>query len=205
MPQAVMNSVFYRYFYPHSEKLFDIIHGGDFHLNRDHIFNMFLNNVSDGLNKYNDIFRFHSQTLQDLPFSGINKNVVFHGGDYVVTYNETDPLDENYTEDQKTFAIHFVLPGHDKHTVDVFQNKTKNTIVVKSKDESKIPNLENYPLFFRFYKTFPLFKGTFAIDKIKFNGGILSILLVSSVVNATPNLAKDTPAEDPNLIPIEIT
>ena len=98
------------------------------------------------------------KTLTNLPFNGVNSDIVHYGGDYLIT--------ESNDED-KDYIIHFALPGHNKDTCDVL--KSDKYIIVKSKKKDDSP--------YSFYKRIPLIKTTYEVQTVIFKDGILSIAI----------------------------
>jgi HSP20 family molecular chaperone IbpA len=98
------------------------------------------------------------KTLANLPFNGVNSEIVHYGGDYLITASE---------DEDKDYIIHFALPGHNKDTCDVI--KSDKYIIVKSKKEDDST--------YNFYKRIPLVKTSYEVGSVIFKDGILSITI----------------------------
>lgn len=127
----------------------------------------YLNNLF--FNYKDDSKQFISMKPKDflkLPFTN-GKNIILHyGGDYIVT---GDHKNENI------YNFYFMLPGHNKDTVEVI--KRDQALIIKSKDQSdEEESKEAKPLSnYKFYKRVPLVKKGYEVSEVVFKDGILTI------------------------------
>ncbi len=134
----------------------------------DYLNNLFFN-YKDNSKQFSSM---NPKDFLKLPFSN-DKNIILHyGGDYIVTGDE---------QNENVYNFYFMLPGHNKDTVEVI--KRDQALILKSKDQSdeEIKPLSNY----KFYKRIPLVKKGYEVSEVVFKDGILSIRIEDKQETAT--------------------
>ena len=112
--------------------------------------------------------------LKALPFNGIKRPCVHYGGDYIVTFDDTQ---EDGNDDR--YFFHFLIPGHDETSIEVMQKE--GGIIIKTKDENKEKDNTQPFTDYKYYKRVPLSHPDFEVTEAIFKNGILSLAVIDMI------------------------